>query len=368
MSFSTFLSDLEEDVDKTLHIKGQMIFITEWDQMLFLACPVMKDLNNLIWCGLFVNDLSMHDYSRDIMLATSQEQIEMRMALANAENRANQLNIQLAKIDEICKKTDELLYQMIPKSVAERLRNGENPMDTCEVFQSVTMLFSDIVGFTVICSRIKPHQVVAFLNSLYTLFDFLVDQNQVYKVETIGDAYLIVAGCPVKTTLHASKICDMAFDMMDGITMLKDPGTGDSIKMRIGCHSGPVVAGVVGLKMPRYCLFGLNVGLTEKFESNSQPMRIHISEPCKSLLPAQYEVEERVDPEVKEKVGGLTSFFLNAKQGRKPMRKEVIKALLPDDHQAPEKKEEKKEEKAAPAPAKAEAAPAGKSNSRFVSM
>ena len=76
-------------------------------------------------------------------------------------------------------------------------------------------LFSDIVGFTTICSRIKPPEVVMFLNTLYTLFDFLVDQNQVYKVETIGDAYLIVAGCPVKTTNHAVKICDMAFDMMD---------------------------------------------------------------------------------------------------------------------------------------------------------
>ena len=90
-----------------------------------------------------------------------------------------------------------------------------------------------------------------FLNTLYTLFDFLVDQNQVYKVETIGDAYLIVAGCPVKTTSHAVKICDMAFDMMDSIRMLKDPGTGDAVEMRIGCHSSSVVAGVVGLKMPR---------------------------------------------------------------------------------------------------------------------
>ena len=90
-----------------------------------------------------------------------------------------------------------------------------------------------------------------FLNNLYTLFDFLVDQNQVYKVETIGDAYLIVAGCPVKATNHALKICDMAFDMMDGISMLKDPGTGKDVQMRIGCHSGPVVAGIVGLKMPR---------------------------------------------------------------------------------------------------------------------
>ena len=90
------------------------------------------------------------------------------------------------------------------------------------------------------------------MNNLYTLFDFLVDQNQVYKVETIGDAYLIVAGCPVKATNHALKICDMAFDMMDGISMLKDPGTGKDVQMRIGCHSGPVVAGIVGLKMPRY--------------------------------------------------------------------------------------------------------------------
>ena len=91
-----------------------------------------------------------------------------------------------------------------------------------------------------------------FLNNLYTLFDFLVDQNQVYKVETIGDAYLIVSGCPLKATNHALKICDMAFDMMDGIRMLKDPGTGKDVEMRIGCHSGPVVAGIVGLKMPRY--------------------------------------------------------------------------------------------------------------------
>ena len=92
------------------------------------------------------------------------------------------------------------------------LKQNEDPDFTITISN---LSLTDIVGFTTICSRIKPPEVVMFLNTLYTLFDFLVDQNQVYKVETIGDAYLIVAGCPVKTTNHAVKICDMAFDMMD---------------------------------------------------------------------------------------------------------------------------------------------------------
>ena len=95
----------------------------------------------------------------------------------------------------------------------------------------------------------------------------------------------------------------------------------------------------------RYCLFGLNVGLTEKFESNSQPMKIHVSEPCKQLLTAQYKCEQRDAPEVREKCGGHMSYFLTTKDGRQPLRPEVIKALLPTAAEMPSvggKKEEKK--------------------------
>ena len=119
-----------------------MIFIPEWKQMLFLACPIMKDLRSLVWTGLFINDLSMHDFSRDIMLSTTQGHIEMKMALATAELRSTQLNTQLKKLDEVSARTQELLFQMIPKSIAERLNRGETYMETCEVFPSVTMLFS----------------------------------------------------------------------------------------------------------------------------------------------------------------------------------------------------------------------------------
>merc|ERR1719245_1419777 len=354
MGFDDDLNLLDEDIDKTLHIKGQMVWIADWDQMLFLACPMMKDLNNLVWTGLFVNDLSMHDYSRDIMLATTQEKIQMKMLLSAAEKKAAELEVQQKKLNEVMKKSDDLISQMLPKQIADELAKGKTNEEICKAYECVTMLFSDIVTFTVICSKLKPIQVVTLLNNMYTLFDFLCDQNAVYKVETIGDAYLIVAGCPVKAANHALKICDMAFNMMDGIKILKVPGSGDDIHMRIGVHSGPVVAGVVGLKMPRYCLFGLNVGLTEKFESNSQPMKIHVSEPCKQLLTAQYKCEQRDAPEVREKCGGHMSYFLVSKDGRQPLRPEVIKALLPTAAEMPSVGAPKAEEKKADAPKKEE--------------
>merc|ERR550532_3141260 len=360
MGFDDDMNLLEEDIDKTLHIKGQMVFMTDWDQMLFLACPIMKDLQNLVWSGLFVNDLSMHDYSRDIMLATTQEKIQMKMLLAAAEAKGAKLETQQKKLADVMKKSDDLISQMLPKQVADELAKGKTNQEICQTYDMVTMLFSDIVTFTVICSKLKPLQVVQLLNNMYTLFDFLCDQNAVYKVETIGDAYLIVAGCPNKAANHALKICDMAFDMMDGITMLKVPGSGDDIHMRIGIHSGPVVAGVVGLKMPRYCLFGVNVGLTEKFESNSKPDKIHISEKTQELLSAQYKVEERTDEGLKMKVGGFKSSFLVSKDNRKPLQEAIIKALLPTDKEAPkigkdkEKKDDKKKDDKKDAPKKEE--------------
>ena len=197
---------LDDDVDKTLHIKGQMVFMKEWDAMLFLACPMLPKLENLIWTGLFVNDLSMHDYSRDIMLATTQEQIQMKMLLDAAEKKAALLESQQKKLGEIMKKSDDLISQMLPKKVADDLAKGKSNEEVCEAYEMVTMLFSDIVTFTVICSHLKPLQVVQLLNNMYTLFDFLCDQNAVYKVETIGDAYLIVAGCPNKAANHAIKV------------------------------------------------------------------------------------------------------------------------------------------------------------------
>merc|ERR1712002_1193560 len=132
MGFDDDMNLLDEDIDKTLHIKGQMVWIADWDQMLFLACPIMNDLNNLVWSGLFINDLSMHDYSRDIMLATTQEKIQMKMLLAGAEKKAAFLDTQQKKLAEIMKKSDDLISQMLPKQVADELAKGKKNEEICQ--------------------------------------------------------------------------------------------------------------------------------------------------------------------------------------------------------------------------------------------
>ncbi|XP_034937770.1 soluble guanylate cyclase 88E [Chelonus insularis] len=318
------LSDdsLNSPDDRTLRLKGQMIYMDNWRMMMYLGTPVMPDLNALIATGLYINDLSMHDFSRDLMLAGTQQSVELKLALDQEQLKSKKLEESMRKLDEEMRRTDELLYQMIPKQVADRLRNGESPIDTCEMFDSVSILFSDVVTFTEICSRLTPMEVVSMLNAMYSLFDTLTERNRVYKVETIGDAYMVVSGAPSKETDHADRVCDMALDMVEAITDLKDRSTGNHLQIRIGIHSGAVVAGIVGLKMPRYCLFGDSVNTASRMEATSEAMQIHISQSTKELLSPSYKVKERGEIQVKGK-GSMKTYWLEKRSARLNVTKNI---------------------------------------------
>ncbi|KAG8193601.1 hypothetical protein JTE90_000234 [Oedothorax gibbosus] len=156
-------------------------------------------------------------------------------------------------------------------------------------------------------------QVVSMLNSMYSIFDQLTEKHDVYKVETIGDAYMVVSGAPEIEERHAEKICQMALDMIVVIGDLKDPSTGSSLQIRIGVHSGPVVAGVVGLKMPRYCLFGDTVNTASRMESTSESLKIHISERTRAKLDlTEWDVSDRGAISVKGK-GEMKTYWLNGR-------------------------------------------------------
>ncbi|KAH7641403.1 guanylate cyclase-like protein 2 [Dermatophagoides farinae] len=198
------------------------------------------------------------------------------------------------QLDEEKRKTETLLYQMLPESVARQLITGETVIP--ETYETVTIFFSDIVGFTKLSATSTPMEIVTFLNDLYCLFDSIVSHYNVYKVETIGDAYMVVSGLPIRYEHHYTEIASMALEILEAIkTFQIRHRQNQYLQLRIGIHTGPVVAGVVGTKMPRYCLFGDTVNTASRMESNGEALKIHMSPECRNLLEPtkQFIIRER---------------------------------------------------------------------------
>ncbi|NWY55748.1 ANPRB protein, partial [Chionis minor] len=212
-------------------------------------------------------------------------------------------------------KTDRLLYSMLPKQVADDLRQGKHAQ--AQSYLSATIFFSDIVGFTELSSSSTPYQVVDLLNKLYTTFDEIIDNYDVYKVETIGDAYMVVSGVPKENGIrHAGEIASMALDLLDVCRTFKIPHKPNTLlRIRAGIHSGAVVAGVVGTKMPRYCLFGDTVNTASRMESTSEALKIQCSASTYQLLEqiGEYVLVCRGNLQVKGK-GDMVTYWLEGKK------------------------------------------------------
>nr|CAH7740157.1 unnamed protein product [Callosobruchus chinensis] len=191
------------------------------------------------------------------------------------------------------KKCEDLLYQLLPKSVAQQLINGESV--SAESFDSVTIYFSDIVGFTALSAESTPLQVVNLLN-----------------------------------VLHAAEIARMALALLEEVKNFHIPHRPkDPLQLRIGIHTGPVVAGVVGLKMPRYCLFGDTVNTASRMESNGLPLKIHVSPVTKTVLDTfgSFDLEYRGEVEMKGK-GKMRTYWLMRERGDEgSKRMEVYKRV-----------------------------------------
>ncbi|KAL0125997.1 hypothetical protein PUN28_004814 [Cardiocondyla obscurior] len=265
------------DVDKYpaegLEMKGQMVHCPESDSILFVSSPFLNGLEGLTGRGLFISDIPLHDATRDVILVGEQARAQdgLRRRMDKLKSSIEDANL---AVDAEREKNVSLLHLIFPPDIAKRLWLGETI--EAKTYPDVTMLFSDIVGFTSICATTTPMMVINMLQNLYEQFDLYCGQLDVYKVETIGDAYCVACGLHRNTNTHAQQIAWMGLKMIQTCSHHLTH-EGKPIKMRIGIHTGMVLAGVVGKKMPRYCLFGHNVTLANKFESTSEPLRVNVS-------------------------------------------------------------------------------------------
>ncbi|KAH9498155.1 Nitrogen permease reactivator protein [Bulinus truncatus] len=236
----------------------------------------------------------------------------MRRMELYANNLEKLVEDKTVELREEKKKSEELLYQILPRSVADQLKARQRVEP--ESYECVTIYFSDIVGFTTISAKSTPIQVVDLLNDLYSSFDAIVEEFDVYKVETIGDAYMVVSGLPQRNgNLHAAHIARMSLQLLNTISLFKIKHIPtERMRLRIGLHSGPVCAGVVGLKMPRYCLFGDTVNTASRMESHGEAMMIHLSSSVKAILDlfGTFEMTTRGEVNIKGK-GLMKTYWLN---------------------------------------------------------
>ncbi|XP_067878953.1 atrial natriuretic peptide receptor 1-like isoform X1 [Heterodontus francisci] len=276
-----------------------------------------------------VSVLMQRCWAEDVFERPDFNQIKILLRKFNRENSTNILDNLLSRMEQYAnnleelvedrtqayleekRKAEALLYQILPHSVAEQLKRGETVQ--AEAFDSVTIYFSDIVGFTAMSAESTPMQVVTLLNDLYTCFDAIIDNFDVYKVETIGDAYMVVSGLPVRNgKLHAREVARMSLALLEAVKTFKTRHRPDQqLRLRIGIHTGPVCAGVVGLKMPRYCLFGDTVNTASRMESNGEALKIHMSSATKTVLEefSCFELDLRGDIEMKGK-GKMRTYWL----------------------------------------------------------
>jgi len=203
-------------------------------------------------------------------------------------------------------KSERLLLNILPPTVAEQLKQGQKAI--AERFENVTILFADIVEFTQISARIPPTELVDLLNQMFSIFDRLAEQHGLEKVKTIGDAYMVAGGVPLSRSDSVESIAEMALDMQREIVQFKRDD-GQAFSLRIGIHTGPVVAGVIGIKKFIYDMWGDTVNVASRMESQGYPGRIQVTSATYQHLEGKYILEPRGAIEVKGK-GLMETYWL----------------------------------------------------------
>ena len=203
-------------------------------------------------------------------------------------------------------RADQLLLNILPAGIAERLKEGEEYI--AERFPDVSIIFVDVVGFTKLSSQLEPNEVVRILDSVFRKFDDVSESFDVEKIKTIGDGYMAAAGVPKADPMHAENAARAALAFCRSVRNSEDE-YGFKLQIRVGIHTGAVVAGVIGRKKFIYDMWGDTVNIASRMESHGEAGKVHVSKAFMDKLKKDFEFSKRGGIEIKSK-GRMETFFL----------------------------------------------------------
>lgn len=214
------------------------------------------------------------------------------------------------EIEDERERSDRLLLNVLPEPIAERLKRSEGEL-IADRHEAVTVMFVDIHGFTPLVERMDPDTLIELLNRIFTEFDRIALEHGVEKIKSVGDAYMLGAGCPIEIEDHCERVAEAALAIRDRIGQFTD-AEGGAVEVRIGIATGPVVAGVIGASKFAYDLWGDVVNTASRMQSHGEPGSIQVTEQVVRALGGSYAFRPRGEVEVKGK-GRMTTWFLEGR-------------------------------------------------------
>jgi class 3 adenylate cyclase len=297
-------------------------FMQEVDQLLLTyneqTVATVKHLKKIEF-GLLIVTLGVLVLEGLLVFRPAVNKIDETMAALSESLRKTQ---QMANtISHEKKKSEKLLLNILPQPIAHRLKQNQEAI--ADGFNEVTVLFADIVGFTQLSTRVAPQQLVALLNHIFSTFDQLAEKHGLEKIKTIGDAYMAVGGLPEPRADHAEATVAMALEMQAAMTQFNQE-TGNNCAIRIGINTGPVVAGVIGIKKFIYDLWGDTVNIASRMESHGKPGTIQITDSTYQHIKDKFVTEARGNIIIKGK-GEMKTYWVKGLQEAKNYHKETPK-------------------------------------------
>lgn len=278
-----------------------------------LCIPITRQ-HTIIGVIYLENNLVTGAFTNERLEVLNLLSVQMGISIENAmlyESLERKVQERTAALEEEQRKSERLLLNVLPAVIVQRLKQGETTI--ADRSSNVTVLFADIVDFTHLSASIEPEQVVDILNTVFNHFDDLVERCGVEKIKTIGDAYMAVGGIPEPREDHADVMVRLALDMQASVPLLARAVGLDSIKIRVGIHTGSVIAGVIGRSKFSYDLWGDTVNTAARMESHGMPGRVHVSEDVIRHLNGHataFTIEQREQIEIKGK-GLMTTYFVS---------------------------------------------------------